>query len=499
MNFTFGRKLALGFAFAVGVILCVGVAGHRSIVDLIQTSTWVDHTHRVIQTVSQIESLVKDSETSARGFAVVGREAILEPHLHAVRELEPALATLRRLTTDNAVQQRRIDALAAQIASKFEITERHIQARRTGGLDGGARSIQEGDGQAAMQEIRRTTQEMIDAETDLLSVRAQDAAQSANMAKQVILWGSLVGTLLIALVGAQISASLARQIGAAVGHIQASSAELQAAANQQAASATEQASAVSEITTTIGELLATSRQIAESAQRVAQIAGSTADAARGGDGTVTHGTQSMQAIRRQVDTIVAQMLDLGRKSQQIGAVLDIVSELAEQTNILAVNATIEAVGAGDAGSRFFAVADEIRKLADRVGGSTKEIRTLIEEVRGSVNTAIMTTEAGSKATDAGTGQFAVVAQSFVDIGSQVRTTTEAAREIELSTKQQTSAVEQVSSAIMSVAQAAKETEVSTSQTLRTASELSHLSSQLMRLVAPKAPTASSAAGALRDG
>ena len=81
--------------------------------------------------------------------------------------------------------------------------------------------------------------------------------------------------------------------------------------------------------------------------------------------------------------------------QQIGSVLDIVSELAEQTNILAINATIEAAGAGEAGKRFAVVADEIRKLADRVTGSTKEIRMLNDEVRSAVNTTVMATETGS--------------------------------------------------------------------------------------------------------
>src|SRR6185312_9715141 len=103
------------------------------------------------------------------------------------------------------------------------------------------------------------------------------------------------------------------------------------------------------------------------------------------------------------------MLDLGKKSQQIGAVLDIVAELAEQTNILAINATIEAAGAGDSGKRFAIVADEIRKLADRVGGSTKEVRGLIDDVRSAVNTTVMTTETGSKAVDATGKQFGDVA------------------------------------------------------------------------------------------
>jgi methyl-accepting chemotaxis protein len=235
--------------------------------------------------------------------------------------------------------------------------------------------------------------------------------------------------------------------------------------------------------------LATSRQIAESSQRVAGIAAQTATAARSGDATVASAHESIAAIRRQVDLIVTNMLELGKKSQQIGAVLDIVAELAEQTNILAINATIEAAGANEAGKRFAVVADEIRKLADRVAGSTKEIRGLIEDIRSSVNTTIMTTEGGSKSVDAGTKQFSEVAAAFGEIASLVSTTTEAAREIELSTKQQSTAVEQVNVAITSAAQATKETEASSGQTLQTAVELSGLSRALLRIVQPQATTA----------
>jgi methyl-accepting chemotaxis protein len=203
---------------------------------------------------------------------------------------------------------------------------------------------------------------------------------------------------------------------------------------------------------------------------------------------------SIATIRRQVDLIVSNMLELGRKSQQIGAVLDIVAELAEQTNILAINATIEAAGANEAGKRFAVVADEIRKLADRVAGSTKEIRGLIEDIRSSVNTTIMTTEGGSKSVDAGTKLFSEVAAAFGEIASLVSTTTEAAREIELSTKQQSTAVEQVNVAITSAAQATKETEASSGQTLQTAVELSGLSHALMRIVQPQAVSAARASG-----
>jgi methyl-accepting chemotaxis protein len=283
-------------------------------------------------------------------------------------------------------------------------------------------------------------------------------------------------------VGSYISRSLGRQIGSAVRHIQSSSTELQAAANQQVTAAKEQATAMSEITTTISELLATARQIADSSRRVSSIAEDTASSARSGDQTVQRTNDSIVSIQRQVELIVTHMLDLGRKSQQIGGILELINELAEQTNILAINATIEAAGAGENGKRFAVVAEEIRRLSDRVAASTKEIRQLIEDIRSAVNKTVMTTEGGNKAVEAGARLFGDVTASFSQIAGMVTTTTEAAREIELSTKQQSTAVEQVNLAVTNVAQASKEVEASSSQTLQTASQLASLSRELLRLV-----------------
>jgi len=294
--------------------------------------------------------------------------------------------------------------------------------------------------------------------------------------------GSIAGVILVVLVGWLIIATVTKRVGGVVSSVQSSSTELQAAANQQATGAREQSSAMNEIATTIRELLATSRQIAESAQRVADIAAETDGSARSGNDAVEKASASVSATRKQVDLIVDHMLDLGKKSQQAGSILAIISELAEQTNILSINATIEAAGAGEAGKRFAVVADEIRKLADRVGGSTKEIRALIEDVRAAVNATVMVTETGSKTVDAGARQVEDLTVAFKKIASMVNTTTEAAREIELSTKQQSTAVEQVNVAISNVAQASKETETSSGQILQTASELANLSRELARVV-----------------
>jgi len=482
MNWTFGIKLAMGFAISVLTVLVIGVSGHRVTAELIENDHWVAHTEEVKRTLVLFLSSLKDIETGQRGFLLTGDDQFLEPYRAGLGDVERLLNDARRLTADNEAQQRRVVELGPVVDERLASLARHIEQRRSQGLEAMLKPGVLSEGKQHMDKIRRIVAEMDQAESSLLAERSQRAQQSAATAQTTIVWGSLLGTLLVVIAGVVLSRSLTSQIGVAVRHIQTSSAELQAAANQQATGAKEQATAMSEVTTTISELLATSRQIAESARRVADIASQTASQARTGDGTVIRGTEAVAAIKRQVDAIVSNMLELGKKSQQIGAVLDIVSELAEQTNILAINATIEAAGAGESGRRFGVVADEIRKLADRVGGSTKEIRGLIDDVRAAVNTTVMTTETGSKAVDAGSDQFGQVASAFRQISLQVGTATEAAKEIELSTKQQATAVEQVNVAITNVAQASKESEVSTGQTLRTASELATLSRDLLKLV-----------------
>lgn len=483
---TFGRKLALGFALPLFLLVLIGVVGFKSVSALTGASYSVTHTHLVLEHLASLLSELTDAETGQRGFVITGDETYLEPHSRAVAQISTTTKDLRDLTTDEPAQRQRLDDLEPLVTAKLAELDRTIALRKSSGFDAAEKYVAAGEGKQTMDAIRRTVDSMTQEERRLLDARAGEVEAAATDARMTTLFGSLLGFLLVGVTAFSITRSVTGQIGSAVKHVQSSSAELQAAANQQVSGAKEQATAMSEITTTINELLATSRQIAESSQRVVSIANQAAEAARGGDRTVKKTQDSVGGIRRQVDVIVSHMLDLGKTSQQIGGILEIINELAEQTNILAINATIEAAGAGEAGKRFGVVAEEIRKLADRVGGSTKEIRKLVDDIRAAVNTTVMATEGGSKAVDAGAREFTDVASSFSQIVELVLTTTEAAREIELSTKQQATAVEQVNVAVANVAQAARETEASSSQTLQTSSQLTTLSRELARMIAPEA-------------
>jgi methyl-accepting chemotaxis protein len=483
---TFGRKIALGFVVSSLLLIAIGMGAYRSTISLATTSLEVAHTHQVLEHIVHVLGLMKDAETGQRGFVITGQDAFLEPYNGSLSNIPIALGALRRLTADNRAQQLHLDEIEPVVTAKLVELKRSIDVRRKDGFDAALKVVESGEGKRRMDELRHLLAKMDADERELLRQRSEDVSATSRAARAAIVIGTALSILFVSVVGFVLTRSLRGQVGSAVRHIQSSSAELQAASTQQATGSKEASTAMNEIATTIRELLASSRQIAESAQRVAVVAEQTTGAARLGDGTVVKANESISGIRRQVDQVVGHMLDLGKKSQQIGAVLDIVSELAEQTNILAINATIEAAGAGDSGKRFAVVADEIRKLADRVMGSTKEIRGLIDDVRGSVNTTVMATETGSKAVDAGARQFDEVTATFKRIAELVATTNGAAREIELSTKQQATAVEQVNAAIANVSQATRETEASSSQTLQTAGQLTAMSQDLLRLIQPQA-------------
>jgi methyl-accepting chemotaxis protein len=483
---TFGRKIAAGFTLSFLLLLGIGMVAYRSINLLTTTSHLVTHTHDVLEHIDGMVSLLKDAETGQRGYVITGDESYLEPYNAALGSIPGVVKELRALTADNPNQQKRIDAAETLIAAKLAELKQTIDLRRKGDFEQTVKIVRGGQGKKSMDDLRQVAEQMSHEEQELLKRRAEEVESAASTARSTIVFGTLVCLLFVLAAGFLITRSLSGQIGLAVRHVQSSSVELQSTANQQASGAKESSTAMNEISTTISELLATSRQIAESAQRVAHVAEETSAAARAGDQTVEKAHESVSSIKRQVDLIVTHMLDLGKKSQQIGGILEIINELAEQTNILAINATIEAAGAGDSGKRFAVVADEIRKLADRVGGSTKEIRALIEEIRAAVNTTVMATEGGTKAVDLGARQFAEVTTALKQITGLLGTTTEAAREIELSTKQQATAVEQVNVAISDVAKATKETEASLTQTLQTATQLTGLSHDLTRLIQPSA-------------
>lgn len=467
-SWTFGQKIGAVFALAMAFLVTLGGVAYLGSSQLLVANETLTQSTKVMQAMSAAFTPFFAKDAAIQAYMASGDPRFLVEVATAERALVVELGKVRVMTTIDPRQQRLIDEAVPLV----QVGTDHLRTARTD-FEPSRKSL---------LTLRAKMGEIYQVEMAKLNVRNRIAQGQAALNRAVVLGTTVLALLTMGGFGWFLIRSLSGQIAGAVTNLQSSSIELRTSANQQATASTEQAASMNELATTMKEILASSRHITENAQQVARIAAETTAAAGQGEGAVAQAHEAMLVIRRHVDLIVTHMLALGRKSQQVGSILDIIKELAEQTNILAINATIESAAAGEGGKRFAAVADEIRKLADRVATATREIRPLIDDIRAAANTTVMATEEGSKAVEVGNGQFANLASAFDQIVGLVSATEESAREIELGTKQQTSAIEQVNHAISDVAQAAKETEVSSRQTLQTSTQLTVVSRELAQIV-----------------
>lgn len=494
-QWTVGRKIAMGlgglalitvFVSAMAMYALNSVVAAKDRVINVEARTLIDN--------QEVGALFDAKVADARGYLLT----LDEHHLESMRKNRSQFAAaleLLRNDVSNAEDKKTVAEIERLEREHQAALDAAFELRRTNAPLQDVIALFEKRAAPLRIEVQQQ-QDLFKTRTEQHMSGAKEAATAfADRMNVLLLIIAALSVIVAIVVSIILSRGLARQIGTAIQHVQTSSTQLQSATAEQVAGTREQTSAVAEVSATLKELVSTARQMMENAQRVTRVAEEASSSARTGGITVQRTQNAVSAIKKQVDLIVGHMLDLGKKSQQIGAILEIINELAEQTNILSINATIESAGAGENGKRFAVVADEIRKLADRVGGSSKEIRVLIDEIRSAANTTVMATEDGSKAVEAGIRQFEEVAQVFQQIAAMVETTTDASREIELGTRQQVSAVEQVNTALSGVGQAAKDAETTTRQTQETATQLAQLSRNLSALVSAHNTATSSSAGA----
>ncbi len=218
--------------------------------------------------------------------------------------------------------------------------------------------------------------------------------------------------------------------------------------------AQEQAQAAARATQLSAQLHTTIQQVAKIAQAVSLGAGEASQAARNGQSTVRNTVEGMQAIREKVDLSAEKMSEMSRRSNEIGVIVETIEDIASQTNLLALNAAIEAARAGEHGKGFAVVADEVRKLAERSANATREIGTLIKAIQVSVDEAVSAMiESGQKvergvefAGEAGSA-LSQILKAVEQVNLQAQQAAEAASAMEKAANEMIAAVDSVSAVI----------------------------------------------------
>ncbi|MBS7660636.1 methyl-accepting chemotaxis protein [Pseudomonas lalucatii] len=274
---------------------------------------------------------------------------------------------------------------------------------------------------------------------------------------------------------------LVREMNEGIGVLASSSEEILAAASQVATSTQETATAISEIVTTVEEVKQTavlagskSKTVAESTERTRQVA-------QNGRQAVDEALKGMGQIREQMQAVAESIMRLGEQSQAIGEIVASVGDLAEQSNLLGVNASIEAMKAGEAGKGFSVVAQEVKALADQSKQATTQVRGILGEIQKAMTKAVLLAEQGSKTVESGFERAQSSGDAIRSLSSNIETSSEVALQIAATSQQQMIGMDQIASAMANIRQASQDNVGGTQQVDLAARNLHQLGLKLQGL------------------
>jgi methyl-accepting chemotaxis protein len=206
------------------------------------------------------------------------------------------------------------------------------------------------------------------------------------------------------------------------------------------------------------------------------------DIARKGSSAVDAVTEGMKAIRAQVSQIATSVLELSDRAQRIGESVDSVNGIADQSKLLALNASIEAAKAGEYGHGFAVVAEEVRALAERSQAATREISSILKEIQKATNAAVMTTEDGSKSVARGLDLVETSRSTIQTLSATIDTSSKAVEQITYSVGQQTAGVTQINEAMNGILSAVQQGNVESSRIKETMADVASKVGELGQVV-----------------
>ena len=220
------------------------------------------------------------------------------------------------------------------------------------------------------------------------------------------------------------------------------------------------------------------RLMAQNAQSSAQTAQQALLASQQGQEAVEGTLSGMQNIRREVQGVAKRIKGLGDRSLEIQDIVDTITQITRQTHLLALNASIEAAGAGEAGGRFSIVADEVRKLADTSAQATGRIATLIKNVQAEIQDVITSVEDGTREVEQGYRVAGSAGERLRELGVLATQAAQFAELIADSTQSQVRSIEQMGGAVGQIASIAQESQGSVTRGRTAAEQLEKLSQDL---------------------
>jgi methyl-accepting chemotaxis protein len=529
MSMSVRAKLTAGFGVLVAITLMLGAAAYRSIVVIDDAANEIDRKTEERTLADSADSAALKETIGLRSFLLTGDENALETYTSARRDYEQTTEKLAAFVRSE--EGKRLFAEIKRTHSAYiAFAEREIQLRRENKTKD-TLNVMRMEGVPAFQAVHEAaneftdhlakTKEAIDKQQDL------DVANAKIIIVTLCLVGVVFGVIVAGLICRSVSVAIAKIIStiqelasnnlavddmdvssgdelgrAAVAlnemknnlrrmiqsiagtaeHVASASEEISSSAEQQAQSSAHQKDQTAQVASALQQMNATVMQVSDNSGKASEASRKAAETARHGGSIVDQTLSKMRVIADSVRSTASKVEGLGKSSDQIGRIVGVINDIADQTNLLALNAAIEAARAGEQGRGFAVVADEVRKLAERTTAATKEIAQTIESVQKETKLAVGAMEEGTRQVGEGVQSTNQAGEALAEIIHMSEQVGEMITQIATAAAEQSTATEQINNSMDQIANLVKESAAGAQQSAQACQDLSGLAFELQKLV-----------------
>jgi methyl-accepting chemotaxis protein len=481
---TIGKKIIGGYAVVLVILVIVAATAFYSLSVIEGAYTeFLDVDAQAILGAAELKLEARDQTAQYRGLLLYPEEQsrFVNDLRGSHRQFDAEVETLRNLSRSEI--GRRLVEEIVEIHNKYKAAQERGIALIQQGKRSEAVALSEKEGVPLAVELRDKCRQYIEHQQKRIADGRADVSRTLGRSTFILISVSLLALISGLTIGILLTRSITRQLREAIAQLSSSSAEILAMTTQVASGAAETATAVSETTTTVEEVKQTAQVSSQKAKYVSETAQKASQSSQAGRKSVEGSIEGMGRIREQTESIAESIVRLSEQSQAIGEIIATVNDLAEQSNLLAVNAAIEAAKAGEQGKGFAVVAVEVKSLAEQSKQATAQVRTILSDIQKATSAAVMATEQGSKAVEAGVRQSAEAGETIRVLADGITEAAQAATQIAASSQQQLVGMDQVALAMENIKQASAQNVAGTKQAETAAQNLHELGQKLKQLVA----------------